>query len=450
MTAGRWTLPAVIFICALCWVLTYFLFPDSIASTTPKDSSSFLQSTRDLLLPGWAERIVSFLVYAIIGYFLIELNNQFSIIRMRASMQTAIYFLLVTVCPGMHLLYIGDIVALGSLISIYFLFKSYQQAQAAGYLFYSFFFIGAGSILFPQLTILSVLWLLEAYRFQSLTPRSFCGALLGWMLPYWMLFGHAFFYNEMELFYRPFNQLLAFGEVFNLQILQPWELAILGYLLVMFIVSAVHCIAAGFEDKIRTRAYLQFLIDLTLFLFLLIALQPIYCSALLPLLIISNSILIGHFFVLTIQLLIEWGLPGLFISALLAGSIVPFSSELVLVALVKLGLPPIACLIAATLGNTVGGMTCYYMGRLGKVSWIEKYFKVKKEKVDKMVKFLQGKGALMAFFTFLPAIGEVIAIALGFMRSNTWLTIVSMFVGKLIRYILLLYVLESAWDAMAG
>ena len=132
----------------------------------------------------------------------------------------------------------------------------------------------------------------------------------------------------------------------------------------------------------------------------------------------------------TIQLLIEWGLPGLFISALLAGSIVP--------------------LISATLGNTVGGMTCYYMGRLGKISWIEKYFKVKKEKVDKMVKFLQGKGALMAFFTFLPAIGEVIAIALGFMRSNTWLTIVSMFVGKLIRYILLLYALESAWDAIAG
>ena len=107
-----------------------------------------------------------------------------------------------------------------------------------------------------------------------------------------------------------------------------------------------------------------------------------------------------------IQLLIEWGLPGLFISALLAGSIVPFSSELVLVALIKLGLPPIACLLSATLGNTAGGMTCYYMGRLGKIAWIEKYFKVKKEKVDKMVNFLQGKGAMMAFFAFLPAIGK--------------------------------------------
>ena len=152
----------------------------------------------------------------------------------------------------------------------------------------------------------------------------------------------------------------------------------------------------------------------------------------------------------TIQLLIDWGLPGLFISAMLAGSIIPFSSELVLVTLVKLGLNPTACILAATLGNTVGGMTCYYMGRLGKISWIEKYFKVKKEKIDKMVTFLQGKGALMAFFAFLPAIGEVVAIALGFMRSNTWLTVTSMFIGKLLRYILLLYVLENALNIVAG
>ena len=119
------------------------------------------------------------------------------------------------------------------------------------------------------------------------------------MLPYWFLFGHAFFYNEMDLFYRPFIELSTFGEAFHLQTLQSWELAILGYLLILFIVSAVHCIAAGFEDKIRTRAYLQFLIDLTIFLFLLIAIQPNYCNDLLPLLMISNSILIGHFFVLT-------------------------------------------------------------------------------------------------------------------------------------------------------
>ncbi|WP_077155593.1 hypothetical protein [Bacteroides bouchesdurhonensis] len=299
ITAGRWTLPAVILICTLFWVLTSLLLPDLTSSLGKEGGSTIWQSTRSLLLPSWADRIVSYLVYAIIGYFLIEINNRFTIIRMRASVQTAIYFLLVTVCPEMHLLYAGDITALAFLVSLYFLFNSYQQSQASGNLFYSFFFIGAGSIFFPQLTFLSVLWLLGAYRFQSLNPRSFCAAILGWMLPYWMLFGHAFFYGQMDLFYRPFYDLISFGNVFDLQSLQPWEFATLGFLLVLYIVSTAHCIVAGLEDKIRTRAYLQFLIELTAFLFLLIALQPMLCNDLLPLLMISSSILIGHLFALT-------------------------------------------------------------------------------------------------------------------------------------------------------
>jgi membrane protein YqaA with SNARE-associated domain len=148
-------------------------------------------------------------------------------------------------------------------------------------------------------------------------------------------------------------------------------------------------------------------------------------------------------------LLIDWGYAGLFISALLAGSIIPFSSELVMLALVKVGLNPAICVLAATLGNTMGGMTCYYMGHLGKTDWIEKYFKVKQEKIDKMQRFLQGKGALMAFFAFLPFIGEAIAIALGFMRSNVMLTSLSMFTGKLVRYIVMLSALQGALSVMS-
>ena len=144
-----------------------------------------------------------------------------------------------------------------------------------------------------------------------------------------------------------------------------------------------------------------------------------------------------------IQLLIDWGYAGLVLSALLAGSIVPFSSELVMVALVNVGLSPALCVVAATLGNTVGGMTCYYMGHLGRVDWIEKYFKVKKEKIERTQRFLQGKGALMAFFAFLPFVGEAIAIALGFMQSNVLLTTLSMLAGKLVRYIAMLAALQG-------
>lgn len=147
-------------------------------------------------IPAWANRIVSFLLFAGIGYFLIELNNTFAIIRMRASVQTSLYFLLITACPGMHLLYAGDVAAVTFLISLYFLFKSYQQPRPAGYLFHSFALLSAGSVAFPQLTYFIPIWLMGASGFQSLTFRSFCGAIIGWSIPYWFLLGHAFFHNE--------------------------------------------------------------------------------------------------------------------------------------------------------------------------------------------------------------------------------------------------------------
>ena len=103
-----------------------------------------------------------------------------------------------------------------------------------------------------------------------------------------------------------------------------------------------------------------------------------------------------------VQWLIDWGYPGLFLSAFLAGSLIPFSSEIVLLTLVKLGLNPMVCLVLATLGNTLGGMTCYGMGWAGRTDWIERYLHVKQDKVDRMQLFLQGKGAMMAFFC-LPA-----------------------------------------------
>jgi len=146
------------------------------------------------------------------------------------------------------------------------------------------------------------------------------------------------------------------------------------------------------------------------------------------------------------QFLIDMGYPGLFVSAMLAGSIVPFSSEIVLVVLIKLGFDPLYSVVWASLGNTAGGMSCYYIGYLGKIEWAEKYFKIKHEKILKMQKFLQGKGAMMAFFAFLPTIGEVISMALGFMRSNVLLTTSSMFVGKLVRYIFVVYCMLYAVD----
>ena len=143
------------------------------------------------------------------------------------------------------------------------------------------------------------------------------------------------------------------------------------------------------------------------------------------------------------QLCIDWGYWGLFLSAFVAGSIVPFSSEAVMVVLVRLGLDPALCLLAAATGNTAGGMTCYWIGTLGKTEWITR-LGVSTRQLARARKFLSGRGALMAFFAFLPTIGEAIAIVLGLMRSNVWLTGGAMLAGKTLRYIVVLATFRGA------
>lgn len=138
-----------------------------------------------------------------------------------------------------------------------------------------------------------------------------------------------------------------------------------------------------------------------------------------------------------IQLLTDWGYVGMFLSAFLAGTILPFSSEAVLLACIGLGLDPVASTLATTAGNALGGLTCYWIGHLGKTEWIEKYFKVDQKQMDKATRFIHGRGSWMALFSFLPVIGDAILIVLGLMRANIWIVAVSMTVGKLLRYALL-------------
>lgn len=134
--------------------------------------------------------------------------------------------------------------------------------------------------------------------------------------------------------------------------------------------------------------------------------------------------------------LADWGYIGLFIATFLAGSILPFSSEVVLSALLAAGLNPWGCILTATAGNWLGGLTCYYIGRMGRMDWIEKYLRIKPEKLEKTQRFLQGKGALMAFFVFLPVVGDLIVVAFGLMRANVVMVGISMLAGKFLRYYL--------------
>lgn len=132
--------------------------------------------------------------------------------------------------------------------------------------------------------------------------------------------------------------------------------------------------------------------------------------------------------------LIEYGYIGLFLAAFIAATFIPMSSEVVFVGLLIAGANPIFATIAATAGNTLGGMLGYILGFLGKWEWVEKYFKVKEATLEKWSGTIKKYGAVMAFFSWLPGIGDFIPVILGFMKTSKWLVLGYMILGKATRY----------------
>lgn len=140
-----------------------------------------------------------------------------------------------------------------------------------------------------------------------------------------------------------------------------------------------------------------------------------------------------------IDFLMSWGYWGMLVSAFLAGSFFPFSSEVVMSGLQAAGLEPIQLVLYGSIGNVLGSMFNYGVGRMGKLEWIEKYLHVKKESLDKAQNFMTDKGAWMGFFAFLPLLGSAITIVLGLTRANIVISVISITIGKVLRYVLLVY-----------
>ncbi len=146
----------------------------------------------------------------------------------------------------------------------------------------------------------------------------------------------------------------------------------------------------------------------------------------------------------------NWGYWGLFIAAFLSGTVVPFSSEALLSLLIIKDYNPWGCILAATIGNWLGGITCYYIGYWGKTEWIHRYLRISQQKVDRCIQFLQGKGSLLGFFGFIPFVGDIIIVALGLMKANRWGAILSILVGKFTRYYFVVFLLDKVQNLIPG
>jgi len=135
------------------------------------------------------------------------------------------------------------------------------------------------------------------------------------------------------------------------------------------------------------------------------------------------------------EILGQWGYLGLFLGSFMASTIIPFSSDILLAGFLLAGGQPLVSLFVATTGNWLGGLTTYGIGYIGKWEWIEKWFKVKPETLEKQKEKINKYGSLLAFITWFPIVGDILSLALGFYKIKPARCAIFMFIGRFVRFL---------------
>lgn len=123
----------------------------------------------------------------------------------------------------------------------------------------------------------------------------------------------------------------------------------------------------------------------------------------------------------------ELSLTSLFVSSFLAATLLPGGSEAVLFGVLKLH-PQLywPALGLATLGNTLGGLTSYGLGRL-----------LPKREELKGLKWVERHGSPALLFAWAPIAGDGLCVAAGWLRVNPWWSAMFMAIGKFTRYLVI-------------
>jgi len=123
----------------------------------------------------------------------------------------------------------------------------------------------------------------------------------------------------------------------------------------------------------------------------------------------------------------ETGFIGLLIASFISATVLPGGSEVVLIALIHKYPEAIWRAVGvATIGNTLGGMTSYLLGRM-----------IPNRAHGTAIIYLHKHGYWALLFSWLPLIGDALCVAAGWLRFDPWLSFALLAIGKLFRYLLL-------------
>ena len=138
------------------------------------------------------------------------------------------------------------------------------------------------------------------------------------------------------------------------------------------------------------------------------------------------------------------GYTGLFLSTFLASTFLPFSSEAVLLALAAMdGYETSLLLIVASVGNTLGALLNWVMGRFC-LRWQDRrWFPVSPDHLAQATRWFGRYGLWSMLLAWVPIIGDPLTMVAGVLRVNIWAFLILVAIGKTARYAALLGLFEA-------
>ncbi len=132
-----------------------------------------------------------------------------------------------------------------------------------------------------------------------------------------------------------------------------------------------------------------------------------------------------------------YGYAGLFLAAFLAATILPLSSEVVLVFLLAQDLQPVGLVTVATAGNVLGAVVNYLLGFWGSLFLIQKVWRISPLEFNRAKARFRKLGSASLLLAWMPLIGDPLTIVAGVLKVNILLFLMLVTLGKLARYVLI-------------
>ena len=133
----------------------------------------------------------------------------------------------------------------------------------------------------------------------------------------------------------------------------------------------------------------------------------------------------------------------LFIISLLAATILPLSSEIVLTTMLLTNLfEKNILLVIASSGNILGSIFNWYLGKKITIFQDRKWFPVSPEQLNKSQKYFQKYGIWSLLLAWVPVIGDPLTLLAGVLRVRFSIFFILVSISKISRYIFIIYLVS--------